>query len=110
MRLVGAAKLREGDGQPKMRARVISGRLDRAPIPGGRLLTTAEVVLRPARESHPDISRRITRTEAQRLDNASLCCFGATNKNLTKSDNGMGGGEISIQRQRVFAFGDTLRG
>ena len=40
----------------------------------------------------------------------SLCFFGATDENLTKSDNGMGGGEISIQRQRMFTFGDALRG
>ena len=69
---------------------------------------TAEVVLRDARDSHPTISHRIARTEAQRLDNVSLCFFGATDKNLTKSDKGMGLGEISIQRQRMFTFGDAL--
>ena len=39
----------------------------------------------------------------------SLCFFGATDENLAKSDNGMGAGEISIQLQRMFAFGDALR-
>ena len=38
----------------------------------------------------------------------SLGFFGATDKNLAKSDRGMGGGEISIQRQRMFTFGDAL--
>ncbi len=58
--------------------------------------------------SHPDVSQRIARTEAQGLSNVSLCFFGATDKNLTKSDSGMGVGEISIQRQRMFTFGDAL--
>src|SRR5574337_1572726 len=40
----------------------------------------------------------------------SLGFFGATNENLTKSDAGMRVGEISIQRQRMFEFGDALRG
>ena len=40
----------------------------------------------------------------------SLGFFGATDENLAKSDNGMGVGEISIQRQRMFTFGDALRG
>ena len=40
----------------------------------------------------------------------SLCFFGATDENLAKSDSGMGVGEISIQRQRMFTFGDALRG
>ena len=40
----------------------------------------------------------------------SLGFFGAADKNLTKSDNGMGAGEISIQRQRMFTFGDALCG
>ena len=39
----------------------------------------------------------------------SLGFFGATDKNLAKSDEGMGAGKISIQLQRVFTFGDALR-
>ena len=38
----------------------------------------------------------------------SLCFFGATDENLTKSDSGMGVGEISIQLQRMLTFGDAL--
>ena len=64
--------------------------------------------LRHARVSHPDISERIARTEPQRLSNVSLGFFGATDKYLTKSDSGMSVGEISIQRQRMFTFGDAL--
>ena len=74
------------------------------------MLVTAEVELRKARDGHPDVSHRIARTEAQGLGNVSLCFFGATDKNLTKSDNGMGDGKISIQLQRMFTFGDALRG
>ena len=65
--------------------------------------------LRDARECHPDVSHRIARTEAQGLANVSLCFFGATDENLAKSDKGMGAGEISIQLQRMFTFGDALR-
>ena len=44
------------------------------------------------------------------MEAASLRFFGATDKNLTESDRGMGVGEISIQRQRMFTFGDAIRG
>ena len=71
---------------------------------------TAEMELRAARDAHPDVSHRVARTEAQGLHNVSLGFFGATDKNLAKSYNGMGVGEISIQRQRMLAFGDALRG
>ena len=107
-RLVKSTKLREGGGQIKMCDRIISVGLDRPSIPRNRLLVTAEVELRHARDIHPDVSHRIARTEAQGLGNVSLCFFGATDKNLTKSDKGMGAGEISIQRQRMFTFGDAL--
>ena len=40
----------------------------------------------------------------------SLGFFGATDINLTNSDSGMGLGKISIQRQRMFTFGDALCG
>ena len=40
----------------------------------------------------------------------SLRFFGATDKNLAKSDIGVGAGKISIQRQRMFTFGDALWG
>jgi hypothetical protein len=58
---------------------------------------------------HPAISHRVARTEAQGLDDVSLCFFGPTYINLANSDNGMGEGEISIQRQRMLTFGDALR-
>ena len=109
-RLVESTKLREGGGQLKICERIISVGLDRPPKPRDRLLPTAEVELRDARGRHPDVSHRIARTEAQGLGNVSLCFFGATDKNLTKSDNGMGDSEISIQRQRMLTFGDALCG
>ena len=109
MRLVKSTKLREGGGQVKICDRKISVGLDRPPKPRDRLLPTAEMVLRDARESHPEYSHRIARTEAQGLDNVSLCFFGATDKNLAQSDQGMGVGKISIQLQRMFTLGDALR-
>src|SRR5271166_4998117 len=61
-----------------------------------------------AHTMHPHVSRRIARTETQGLDKVSLCFFGATDKNLTKSNIGMGPGEISIELQRALTFGDAL--
>ena len=98
MRLLQSTELREGGGQPKICQRIISVGLDRPSTPRVRLLPTAEVDLRDARGSHPDVSHRIARTEAQGLINVSLCFFGATDKNLSMSDKGMSDGEISIQR------------
>jgi adenylate cyclase len=46
---------------------------------------------------------------AERLDNVGLGLFGAADVNLTKADRGMGLGEISIERQRMFTLGDALR-
>ena len=59
--------------------------------------------------AHPDVGYHIARTETKGVADVSLCLFGATEENLTKSDQGMGAGEISIQRQRMFTFGDALR-
>ena len=105
-----STKLRKGGGQMKMSVGKISIGLDRPSKPCDRLLVTAEVILRNARDTHPGISQRIARTEAQRLTNVRLCLFGATDVNLTESDSGMGCGKISIQRQSVLAFGDALCG
>ena len=90
-------------------ARIISIGLERPSTPRNRLLVEVEVVLRHARDSHPGVRRRIAWAEAQGLANVSLCFFGATDKDLTKSDHGMSVSEISIQRQRMLTFGDALR-
>ena len=89
---------------------IISVGLDRPPKPRDRLLPRPRWFFAMPALSHPDVSHRIARTEAEGLGNVSLCFFGATDKNLTQSDNGMGVGEISIQRQRMFTFGDALCG
>ena len=73
-------------------------------------LRIAEVVLRGAGVSYPDVSQRIARTEAQGLSNVSVCFFSATDENLAKSDKGVRAGEVSIEFQCAFAFGDALRG
>ena len=86
-RLVELTKLRQGCGQRKIRLRRISVCLNRSAKPRRRLLPTAEVELRYARVSHPDISQRVARTEPQRLANVRLCFFGATDISLTSSDN-----------------------
>ena len=81
----------------KKTKRVISVGLNRPSKPRDRLLVTAEMDLREAREIHPGVSRHIARTEAQGLGNVSLRFFGATDENLTVSDKGMGVREISIE-------------
>ena len=58
---------------------------------------------------HPGVGQRIARTEAQGLGDVGLRLLGVAGKNLSKSDNGIGAGKISIQRQRMFTFGDALR-
>jgi hypothetical protein len=109
MRVVKSTKLREPGGRQEIRCRVIPVGLNSTPEPRGRLVTAAENELRGACESPPGMGVGIAGTEAQRLADVSLCLFGATEENLTKSDQGMGAGEISIQRQRMFTFGDALR-
>ena len=49
-RLVKPAKLREGGGQRKICMRIISVGLDRPSKPRNRLIVTAEMVLRDARD------------------------------------------------------------
>ena len=109
MRLVHSTKLRERGGQPEICLRIISVSLERLSKPRNRLLVAAEVELRQARVGHPLASQRIARTEAQGLRNASLGFLGVTDINLAESENSMGGGKISIERQRMFTFGDALR-
>ncbi len=66
------------------------------------------MVLRNARETLPGMAISIARTEAQGFTNVSICFFGTTDEGLTKSDEGMSAGKISIQLQRAFTFGDAL--
>ena len=101
--------MRERDAQHKMWMREISVRLDRPSKPRDRLLPKPEVILRDARYIHPTVSHCIARTEPQGLADVSLCLFGATDEDLTHSNNGVGGREISIQRQGMFTLGDALR-
>src|SRR5580700_6178122 len=89
--------------------RIIAVGLDRPLKPSNCLLQSTEVQLRKARVGHPDVSQSIARTESQRLGNVSLRFFGVTEKNLAKSNNGMGLDKISVQRQRMLTFGDALR-
>src|SRR5271154_1532485 len=88
---------------------IVSVGLNRPSTPRDRLVVTAEVELRYPGIGHPGVSQRVSRTEAQGLGNVSLRLFGATQKKLANSDKGVGGGEISIQRQRMFTFGNALR-
>src|SRR5580704_18188865 len=92
-----------------MRMWKISIGLDRPSKPPDRLIVTAGSELRQARVKHPGVGHLIAWTEAQGLGNMRLSFLEATDKKLTISDKGMCAGEISIQRQRLFTFGDALR-
>ena len=70
-------QLREGGGQREICGCVVSVGLDRPAKPCDRLLITAELVLRDAREIHPAVSPRIARTETQGLGDVGLGLFGA---------------------------------
>ena len=56
------------------------------------------------------VNDRVARTEAQGLNNVTLCFFGATDKKLTEPDGGIGVSKISILTQSMFTFGDPLGG
>ena len=68
----------------------------------------AKLELGKSRANHPGVGQHVPWTEAQGLGDVRFGFFGAADENLTKSNGGMSVGEISIQRQRVFAFGDAL--
>src|SRR5271169_1572325 len=54
--LVESTELREGGGQQKIRCRIISVGFDCPSKPRGRLVPIAEIVLRNAGASHPEVS------------------------------------------------------
>ena len=81
----------------KILMRIISVGLDRPSKPRDRLLPKAEEDSSRCPRDHPGIGHRIARTEPEGLDDVSLGFFGATDKDFTKSNRGMGGGKISIQ-------------
>lgn len=91
-----AAEPREGDAQVQINLRIISIALDRTSKPIDRLFAIADVELRLARQIHPRISHCDPWAEAQRLANASLHFFGATDVKLTKSGPDISRGKISI--------------
>src|SRR5271165_5001541 len=102
MCLVWSTKVREGGSQQEIRCRIISVGLDCPPKPLNRLIPIAEVVLRDAQETIPGVGISIARTEAQGLADVSLCFFGATDENPTKSYKSVCAGKVSIQLQRAF--------
>jgi hypothetical protein len=84
--------------------------LDGPPKPCDRLIPATEVVFRSARVAHPNITKCITRAETQWIENVNFRFFSSPNVYLTQPNKSVALGKISIQRQRVLAFGDALRG
>ena len=75
-RLIKSTKLGERCAQRKMWIRIVSVGLDRPAKPCHCLLPAAEAVLRVPRVTHPSVSHRVARAEAQGLGNVRLCFFG----------------------------------
>ena len=92
MRLVKSTELRQGGGQHKMRLRIIAIGFNRPSTPGVCLLIIAEANFCDARVTHPEVSHRVARTEAQRLGYVGLRLLGVAHKHPAVSDKGMSAG------------------
>lgn len=110
MRLVQSTQLRKRSAQVEVGDRIVSVGLDRSAKPRDGFLISAEKGFRVARKTFPGMGVRIARAEPQGLADMGLSLLGATDENLAKSDKGVRAGEVSIEFQCAFAFGDALRG
>jgi hypothetical protein len=110
-----AESARQGDGDARVRTQTENAGAEnfgwlRSPVDTTRPpVRKAKKELCEACVIHPDVSRRIARTEAQGLDDMSLRFFCAPDESLTNSDGEMRVGKISIQRQRMFPFSEARR-
>ena len=101
-------------GQARLRKKIWHGKLRLASIycrHDGPPARSRQVEIGRGPRYSSRCSPRVSGTEAQGLGDVRLFFFGATDENLTDYLMcGMSVGEISIERQRVFAFGDALCG
>src|SRR5208282_2761028 len=101
---------RQGAGEEILCCGMISIDLNGAAKTGGRLFVAAERELRDADENQPGTEIIVAGTETDRLFNMGLGFFEASDKNLGETDYCVSVGQVRVQRQRTFTFGDSLRG
>ena len=88
--------------------REIAVGLDAPAKPGHRFGIVAAPQLGSTGKHHPAVGEDIAGREAEGLLDMGLGLLGSTEKALGHTDAGMRHGQISIQRQRLLAFGNTL--
>ena len=87
-----------------------SDSLDRAIQPRDCFLVTTQAQLGERREQHPNACGGVAGTDPQRFEDMALGLVKAAGKILAHADPCVGGGQISVNRQRPLAFGDALGG
>ena len=91
-----------------MRGGKISVDLDATAQPSDRFLVGMSCNLAMPTNIIQLVSEDIARREAKRLVDMGLGLLAATEKIFGKTDERVRAGQISIQRQRLLAFGDAL--
>ena len=84
--------------------------LDRSTKPGGRLLVAAEKTGREPGCQKPNIGPRVTRAQSERFQNVRLGLLGPADEQLVLPDQRVSSGQVAIQGQGPFIFGDALSG
>ena len=92
LRLIEPTEIRQGCCEVEMRVRKISLDSDRSTQPGHGLLVAAEVELGDASRRQPIEGERITRTDAERLEDMGLGLLSVTDEELSHTDRCVSGG------------------
>ena len=87
---------------------MVTVNLDGATQAFDRLLVRSKLQLGETGERHPAMGAPVPRTEAKRFLDMNLGFLAATHNILGESDGSVSPCQISIQRQRSFAFGNAL--
>src|SRR5471030_889665 len=103
-RFVEPIQMRQRGSETEIRVGTISIHLDGVTKLVDRLLVFGEIEVGEARDRHPNIGVRITRTETECLPDMGLGLLCATDISFRQTDQCISASEISIQRQRPFAF------
>jgi hypothetical protein len=91
-----------------MRKGIISVSLETSAQPGSSFGVGAQLKFGKADPSHPIVGEDIARRQPERFVDVAFCLDSATKKTLCVTDVPVCQGEVSIQRQRSFAFRDAL--
>jgi hypothetical protein len=107
-RFLQLAEPRERSGEIEMRHWLIWIGLDAPADPRDRFRVGTEMQFEHADTELPTEGADIARREAERLVDVGLGFPAATEKKLRPTDENMSVCQISIQGQRLLAFGDAL--